>query len=72
MNMVRAGVVKHPSEWDCSGYREVQQPRQRYRLVDHNKLVDVLGMDSLENLRQAHGDWAESSLRDGTSARESK
>ena len=26
MNMVRAGVVKHPSEWLFSGYSELQSP----------------------------------------------
>ena len=72
LNMVRAGVVRHPSQWDCSGYSEVQQPRQRYGLIDHNKLMDLLGMDSFENLREAHRNWVEDSLRDGRSARESK
>jgi putative transposase len=27
LNMVRAGVVKHPSEWPYSGYNEIQQPK---------------------------------------------
>lgn len=38
LNMVRAGVVNHPSEWKWSGYHEIQHPKDRYRLIDHNAL----------------------------------
>ena len=34
LNMVRAGVVKHPAQWPHSGYLEIQQPPERYRVVD--------------------------------------
>jgi len=27
--MVRAGIVKHPSEWEYSGYRELQNIPER-------------------------------------------
>ena len=30
LNMVRAGMVTHPSEWPFSGYNEIQNPRQTY------------------------------------------
>ena len=29
LNMVRAGVVRHPSEWPYSGYNEIQQPKPK-------------------------------------------
>ena len=32
LNMVRAGVVKHPLSWVYSGFYEVQQSTGRYRL----------------------------------------
>jgi REP element-mobilizing transposase RayT len=35
LNMVRAGVVSHPSEWNESGFKEIRGPRQRYSLIDH-------------------------------------
>ncbi len=35
LNMVRTGVVKHPSDWEFSGYNEIQNPRQRYRIIDY-------------------------------------
>ena len=28
LNMVRAGVVEHPSEWPFCGYNEIQEPTQ--------------------------------------------
>ena len=34
LNMVRTGVVQHPSEWPFSGYNEIQNPRERYALID--------------------------------------
>ena len=35
MNMVRVGVVNHPSEWTFTGYNEIQAPRERYALIDY-------------------------------------
>ncbi|MEA3222253.1 MAG: transposase [Thermodesulfobacteriota bacterium] len=43
LNMVRAGVVKHPSEWEMSGYHEIINPPQRYALIDHVRLGNILG-----------------------------
>ena len=42
VNMVRAGVVKHPSEWAFSGYNEIQKPRQRYALIDDAGLMNLV------------------------------
>ena len=30
LNMVRAGIVSHPSQWKVSGYNEIQSPPVRY------------------------------------------
>jgi len=42
MNMVRAGVVVHPDQWKQSGYNEIQTPRKRYGLINHNYLMKLL------------------------------
>jgi hypothetical protein len=34
LNMVRAGVVSHPREWEWVGYHEIMGQRKRYRLLD--------------------------------------
>ena len=38
LDMVRAGVAKHPQEWIHSGYNEIQSPRQRYGIIDFKNL----------------------------------
>jgi len=63
LNMVRAGVVKHPSEWKWSGYHEIQKPKKRYRLIDHDKLRSLLNADSNETLHRTHLGWIESQLK---------
>jgi putative transposase len=52
LNMVRAGVVTHPSQWKHGGYREIQEPRQRYRLIDRDRLLRDLSKSSYESLRE--------------------
>jgi len=34
LNMVRAGQVRHPSEWEWCGYRELIGEKNRYRVTD--------------------------------------
>lgn len=50
MNMVRAGVVHHPAEWPFSGYYELMSGKQRYRLIANEKLAEVLGVTSPEEI----------------------
>ena len=45
MNMVRAGVVKHPREWPFCGYQEIVGRRQRYTLIDLEKLMHIIEAD---------------------------
>ncbi len=55
LNMVRAGVVGHPSEWGrFSGYNEIQKPRKRYSLIDHAQLFALLGKKGIEDLIDSH------------------
>lgn len=34
LNMLRAGTVEHPGDWDVGGYRELQNLPQRYRVLE--------------------------------------
>ncbi len=60
--MVRAAVVNHPSEWPFGGYGEIQEPRKRYALIDHEGLRHLLGMNSHDQLKDAHRAWVEEAL----------
>ncbi len=57
LNMVRAGVVSHPAEWPTGGYREVQAPPMRYRIIDLAALMELLGMHTLSELQRTHAQW---------------
>ena len=59
-NMCRAGIVKHPAEWECCGYHAIQNPPQRYRIVDRECAADFLGYASGDDLAAAQRDWVES------------
>ncbi len=72
LNMVRAGAVAHPSEWASSGYAEIQEPRERYSIIDHRALMELLGIPSIEELRRSHIGWVEEALVRKEQGRESK
>lgn len=71
LNMVRAGVLKHPADWKFGGYNEINHPQRKFRLIDHNKLMDLVGLDSLEKLRSSHNGWVEDIISDDNLGRES-
>ena len=62
MNMVRAGVVKHPIDWSYGGYAEIQSPRERYSLIDYEGLKDLLNFKTLDELADAYRGWIEEAL----------
>jgi putative transposase len=43
LNMVRAGVVLHPSDWPWCGYRELVGQKTRYCLLHVERLLELLG-----------------------------
>jgi len=72
LNMVRAGVVSHPSEWPFNGYNEIQDPPQRYSVIDRQRLMGLLGIDDSYRLSKVYKGWVEDALRQGGNAREEK
>src|SRR6185436_16487818 len=69
LNMVRAGVVTHPAEWEIGGYHEIQRQRARYRIVDRQALADALEIE-LRQLADLHREWVEAALQRGSAERE--
>jgi hypothetical protein len=72
MNMVRAGVVKHPAEWLFCGYNEIQNPRQRYSLIDCNRLMPLLQMKDIGELQEFCRKRVEEDLATRNQSRDSK
>jgi putative transposase len=71
MNMVRAGVVDHPSKWICSGYNEVQKPRRKYRLISYDVLMKLSGYLNYHDFQKAHRGWIEEAIDQSKTKRES-
>lgn len=42
LNMVRAGVVRSPEEWEWCGYQETVSLRKRYRVIDREALAEAM------------------------------
>ena len=49
-NMVRAGAVNHPSKWKECGYNEIMADRTRYRIIDREKLSELLELSDVKEL----------------------
>ena len=55
MNMVRVGACAHPCEWVGGPYAEIPGRRQRYRIVNRDRLKWCLGMP--EETDSRFGAW---------------
>ncbi len=62
LNMVRAGVAKTPEDWAFCGYNEIFSNRQRYRLINMEKLTESLNFQSIETLRVNYRIWIEDTI----------
>jgi len=69
-NMVRAGMVSHPSEWSFCGYKEIQEPRRKNILIDYERLQKLIGAGSYDQLRSSHKGWVEEYLGDEAKKRQ--
>jgi REP element-mobilizing transposase RayT len=71
LNMVRAGVVKHPSQYRLSGFNEIQNPPKRYTVIDRKALMDLFSINNQERFRQEHRHWVEAELQADVKKRKS-
>jgi putative transposase len=72
LNMVRAGVVDHPSKRPFCGYNEIQKPRTKNILIDYERLRKLLGFDSYDRVITYHKRWVEDYLVNGKNIRDEK
>lgn len=70
--MVRTGLVKHPAECQHSGYLEIQNPPERYRVIDLAALSTLCGFDQITEFQKAHCEWVETALSGDTVARDDR
>ncbi len=56
MNMSRAGVVSHPSEWHWCGDDELMGRRSRYRVLALERMLDSLELPSMTAFQRVYGE----------------
>jgi len=71
LNMVRAGAVTHPKDWEFCGYNEILDPPMRYRLIDRKALLSCCGITDPDEFRTYYKDLVEYTLQHGSLKRES-
>jgi putative transposase len=62
LNMVRAGVVEHPSQWDWTGWKELMGERKRNRLLDLEAVLLALDVSTVEAFRHQYAVGVEEAL----------
>jgi REP element-mobilizing transposase RayT len=72
LNMVRAGVVNHPGEWNESGFSGIQKPPKRYAIIDLQSLIELSGFADLRDFQTAHRQWVEQGLENGLLMRDDR
>jgi hypothetical protein len=68
--MVRAGVVSHPTEWEVNGYNEIQNPPERYGVIDRPVLQKICGCSDATEFAKQHKEWVQSAIAEGRMQRE--
>lgn len=72
LNMVRAGVVNHPGQWNESGFCEIQEPPKRYAIVDLRALSELCGFGELADFQRAQRQWIEEALEGAPAVRDDR
>jgi putative transposase len=62
LNMVRAGVVSHPAEWEFCGYNEIENPKTRDSIIDHQGLIELLDAKGMDGFRNTYRGFVEEAL----------
>lgn len=70
LNMVRARVVSHPREWQWCGYQELVGLRERYCILDVDRLLKLLDIEDFGAFVQAHEARINTAIMEGIFLRE--
>jgi putative transposase len=66
LNMVRAGVVDHPCHWPFCGFYELRKQKQRYTLINMDRLLELVDIKSREEFWDFYTDLINRSLAQGS------
>lgn len=62
LNMVRAGVVRHPEQWPWCSYQEWMGRRQRYVLTNKQACLGTLGNPEISSFQEHFGRLIDESI----------
>jgi len=51
------GIIRKRLKITFSGYNEIQNPRKRKRIIDFDRLMELLNFESYDDLKDAHYKW---------------
>ena len=68
--MVRAQFACHPGEWAWCGNQKLVGKREGFRLLEIDRLVDLLGLSDRKSLAEIHRQRIVEAIRAGRLARE--
>jgi hypothetical protein len=71
LNMVRTGIVRHPSAYVISGYNEIQTPPKRYSIINQQALNNLFCIRDENDFRQMHREWVDLELKNDEFKRQS-
>ena len=54
------------------GLIHLQNPRKRKGIIDFDRLMDLLGFENYDDLKEAHGKWVDSAIQTDNCDKESK
>jgi putative transposase len=72
LNMVRCGAVAHPRQWEWSGYGELMGGRKRNRLLNLEKLLELVRASTVEEFRAHFTASLEQAIINGELRRQEK
>lgn len=72
LNMVRAGVVRHPEQWAWTGYGEITGVRRRYRVISLPAILERTGQVDADRVTAWYRDWIDTSTGGDARTREPK
>lgn len=62
LNMCRNHVMPHPGAWATCGYHEIKSPPQRYRIINRDRLAELLELRRTDDLAETQQEWIASNL----------
>lgn len=63
LNMVRTGIVDHPSKWPHGGYNEIQIPRRKNIIIAYERPRELAGFKDFGSFASAHLKWVQSAWK---------